>query len=168
MAAALVVRPFAAHEWRLLRELRLRALAEAPDAFARTLAEEEGRADETWGRLLAESIASPAACSLVAERGGEPVGLAYGRLADEAPEVAHLYSMWVAPTARRAGVGRALVEAVAAWARGCDARRLVLGVTEGNTAAVRLYEATGFSATAEVTALRAGSPLRVRTMRRML
>jgi len=69
-AAAPRVRPFEAHEWRTLRELRLRALADAPDAFARTLAEKEGRSDAEWSRMLAPSAASASQLSLVAERAG--------------------------------------------------------------------------------------------------
>ena len=37
-------------EWRELRDMRLRALADAPDAFGATLAEEEADPDEAWQR----------------------------------------------------------------------------------------------------------------------
>jgi len=162
---ALRARPFEAHEWQTLRELRLRALADAPDAFARTLAEEEGRSDAEWSRMLAESAASPSQLSLVAERAGRGVGLAYGRLESGAPERAHLYSMWVEPAARRSGAGRALVEAVVSWARSAGARTLVLQVTEGNEPALALYWRAGFVPTDELSPLRPGSALRVRALR---
>jgi len=71
--------------------------------------------------------------------------------------VAHVYAMWVAPDARGAGVGRALLDAVAGWARdrGCD--HLVLSVTDSNEIARRVYEAYGFVDTGERRALREGS-----------
>jgi ribosomal protein S18 acetylase RimI-like enzyme len=161
----LCVRPLRAHEWQTYRDLRLGALADAPDAFARTLAEEQGRSDAEWSQMLSASTGSPSQISLVAEWGERPVGLAYGRLAAEDPEIAHLYSMWVAPSARRSGVGRALVGAVVAWARSAKARTLVLQVTEGNAPAATLYERAGFARTEQRSALRAGSALQVRTMR---
>jgi ribosomal protein S18 acetylase RimI-like enzyme len=74
--------------------------------------------------------------------------------------MAHVYAMWVAPDARGAGVGRALLDAVADWAsdRGCH--RLVLSVTESNEVARRVYEAYGFTDTGERRALREGSDLK--------
>jgi ribosomal protein S18 acetylase RimI-like enzyme len=143
-------------------------LADSPDSFARTLAEEMSRTNEQWADLHAQSIASPSRFSAVAERETRPVGIAYGQLAIEAPDVAHLYSMWVEPSARRSNVGRALVEAVVCWAQSQRARRLVLRVTESNVPALRLYERMGFAATGEVSPLRDGCPLLVRTMIRVL
>ena len=52
--------------------------------------------------------------------------------------------MWVAPEARGAGVGAALVEATARWAPGRGATTLRTSVTIGNDAAARLYARTGF------------------------
>jgi ribosomal protein S18 acetylase RimI-like enzyme len=67
--------------------------------------------------------------------------------------------MWVAPDARGAGVGRALLDAITDWARdrGCD--RLVLSVTETNEIARRAYGACGFIDTGERRVLREGSDL---------
>jgi pimeloyl-ACP methyl ester carboxylesterase len=67
MSAAATVRAFEPHEWRTYRELRLRALADAPDAFASTLAEEQRRSDAGWSEMLAASAASSSQISLVAE-----------------------------------------------------------------------------------------------------
>lgn len=164
MDSDVTVRPFEHQEWPLLRDLRLMALADSPDAFARTWAEERRFDDAEWKRRLAEAAAVRWQLSLLAERAGAPAGLAHGRLEDDGSDIAHLYSMWVAPEARRAGVGRALVRAVVAWARGAGARRLLLGVTEGNGPAARLYASAGFVRTGERRALREGSDLLVETM----
>jgi ribosomal protein S18 acetylase RimI-like enzyme len=167
-AIRFAVRAFDAHEWRTLRDLRLRALADAPDAFSRTLAEEEQRPDHEWAKQIELSARSQSQLSLLAEQDGKAVGLAYARLDPEAPETAHLYSMWVAPEARRVGVGLALVEAVIAWARTRGAVRLVLRVTQGNTAAESLYARAGLRFTGETESLRPGSPRQTRTMARDL
>jgi ribosomal protein S18 acetylase RimI-like enzyme len=57
--------------------------------------------------------------------------------------------MFVRPQARGHGVGEALVDAVAVWARGKDAKSVHLWVTETNKPAIRLYERCGFTATPE-------------------
>ena len=62
---------------------------------------------------------------------------------------ADLVSMWVRPSARGLGVGEALVEAAASWARARDFGSLSLWVTESNAPARRLYERCGFTPTGE-------------------
>jgi [ribosomal protein S18]-alanine N-acetyltransferase len=49
----------------------------------------------------------------------------------------------------RRGAGRALVDAVLAWAAERGAERVRTSVTEGNAAATRLYAAAGFADTGE-------------------
>nr|WP_254451033.1 GNAT family N-acetyltransferase [Aeromicrobium stalagmiti] len=74
----------------------------------------------------------------VAYDDGVPVGMAAGDV--EGDRVA-LISMWVAPEARRQGIGRGLIAAVVRWAAG---RELSLRVIDGNTPAITAYEAAGF------------------------
>lgn len=58
---------------------------------------------------------------------------------------AMINGMWVDPSHRRMGIGRALLEAVMTWAKEQGAQRLELGVSEGNTPAIHLYEQLGFA-----------------------
>lgn len=51
----------------------------------------------------------------------------------------------VAPTARRRGLGRSLVEAAMARARSCGAAQAFLEVRAGNAAARALYASLGFA-----------------------
>jgi ribosomal protein S18 acetylase RimI-like enzyme len=55
-----------------------------------------------------------------------------------------LEDLYVAPEARREGVGRTLVEAVAARARERGCRRVELDVNSENPAAMALYRSLGF------------------------
>lgn len=144
MTPVVKVRVVTADDWALWRELRLAALAEAPYAFGSRLADWQGTGDreEHWRARLA----MPGSRSLVAVRGGEPVGMASGVPTAEAG-VVELISMWVRPSARGQGVGDVLVRAVEQWAREVGARELRLAVAEGNPAAAALYQRHGFQRT---------------------
>ncbi|HEY0364719.1 MAG TPA: GNAT family N-acetyltransferase, partial [Solirubrobacteraceae bacterium] len=129
------MRRLRAHEAELLRDVRLRALRDAPMAFGSNLAREEGYAPEKWERWAAESATGERQAIFIAE---PAAGMASGVIDAEEPALAHLYAMWVAPEARGSGAGRALVEAVVAWATERGAKRLTTSVTEGNAAGAAL------------------------------
>lgn len=160
------VRSARPNEWRRVRDLRLRALADSPDAFGSTFERERAHAKRDWLRWI--SGWEGGVNRLVVAVDGEAwIGMAVGsRTGDE--ERAHLYAMWVDPRSRGAGVGRRLVEAVLAWAEAEEATEIELGATAINRAAVVFYERLGFADTGERHALRDGSPLEVVVMRRGL
>lgn len=141
------VRHFTAEQWTELRDLRLRALAEAPAAFGSTLADALALPESEWRSRAADSEAGTARRTFVAEVNGRLCGSAAGIADPEAPDDVALVGMWVEPAARGAGVGRALVEAVAAWAADTGRQRLVLWVVEENAAARALYRHAGFQET---------------------
>ena len=159
------VRTLAADEWRTYKNLRLAALADSPDAFSSTLAEEAGWLDADWARRFAASVDSREDLPLVAEIRGEPIGLAWGRIEPSCPDVAALYHMWVAPGHRGMGAGHMLLAAVIAWATARNASFLNLDVTCGDRPARRLYERAGFKAVGHPEPLRPGSELLVQSMR---
>ena len=58
-----------AGDWARYRDIRLRALADTPNAFARTLLEEQAFSEEKWrSRLSGEGLV------VVAEAGGQDAG----------------------------------------------------------------------------------------------
>ena len=138
------VRRLGADEADLLRALRLRALGDAPMAFGSTLAREETYGPEQWERWAAASATGEQQAIFIAE---PACGMASGVIDDEDPALAHLYAMWVAPEARGSGAGRALLDAVVAWATDRGAERLVTSVTDGNATAAALYAGAGFADT---------------------
>lgn len=133
-------------DWRLWRELRLAALAEAPHAFGSTLADWQGDADreQRWRDRL-ELTGSH---NIVAFLDGHPVGMASGVASAEAGFV-EVISMWVHPRARGRGVGDRLLAEVEGWAREVGAAVVRLGVTEGNQPAAALYTRNGYGFTGE-------------------
>jgi GNAT superfamily N-acetyltransferase len=161
---SLVVRKFAPDEWRLYRDVRLRALEESPSAFGSTYAHEVQRADDHWVERLARGATSARDLPLIAEVDGEPAGLAWARVDEDVPALVHLYQMWVAPGRRKQGVGRALLNAAVSWARATGADTLALDVTIGNDAAHGLYERAGFTPVGDPKPLRPGSLVQSRSM----
>lgn len=159
------VRRLGADEWRAYRDLRLRALADAPDAFASTLITEQQHADSHWQERVSSASSSPWTLPLVAEEGDELVGLAWARIDPSVSHLAHVYQMWVAPASRGSGCGAMLLQAILRWAREAGARSVLLHVTEGNGAAARLYSSAGFQPAGEPQPLRPGSHLLSQPMR---
>lgn len=144
------VRALRADEAPLFKELRLRALADSPDAFAQTLADARSQPDSYWANLTRSVSAPGDQIMFVAE--------ATGRLG----------GMWVDPEARGRGAGRALLGAVVAWARAGGLGTLELWVTEGNSPAASLYRASGFRDTGRRDVLPSNPALRTVQMARPL
>ena len=94
----------------------------------------------TYGLLAVTGVVSGAGAG--AAHDPQPAGFA---LARGAVDEAEILSLGVAPAARRAGLGRALVTALLAQAADHGARRLFLEVAEDNHAALGLYGALGFT-----------------------
>jgi ribosomal protein S18 acetylase RimI-like enzyme len=127
-------------DWERVRDIRLRALADAPFAYGSRLEEERNRPESFWRERLERDRAA----TFLALDGEETIGLVRSAIEPEDATSAELVSMWVAPQARSQGVGRQLVAVVVEWARHHDAVSVKLWVTETNAAARRLYEACGF------------------------
>ena len=86
----------------------------------------------------------------LALRDGTPVGYAFTVLHDGsddtfplAPRYAELYTLAVAPEARRAGIGTALLDAVDATLNDLGITSLTVAVMADNEAAIRLYQRRG-------------------------
>jgi RimJ/RimL family protein N-acetyltransferase len=138
-----LVRQLMPDDWKTLREVRLAALADAPDAFLMTYADAVGLDEEQW------RIRTTRSDMFAAFVGGEAVGLVglYGP--NEAGDHT-LIAMWVAPALRGTGVAGALIEAVAQRAAASGAPSVRLEVAPGNARAERVYARHGFVPTDEV------------------
>jgi RimJ/RimL family protein N-acetyltransferase len=126
---------------------RLRGLAECPTAFASSHEEERDTPLDVVAGRLAAGADSAVVGAFAAD--GALVGVA-GLYRERHRKLAHkatLWGMYVAPEARRGGVGRLLVERTLAHAFGpMGLRQVNLGVNAANAPALALYEATGFRA----------------------
>jgi GNAT superfamily N-acetyltransferase len=126
-----------------LRDLRLRSIADSPDAFGQPLSEARGRPQKEWQRSARQSSRGDHRTWLIAEADERPIGLVQGRR--RRPSTLLLFSMWVDPALRRLGVGRTLIESLEAWGRGWGATETILWVYGANAAAIHFYRDLGFT-----------------------
>jgi GNAT superfamily N-acetyltransferase len=138
------VRRVGPEDWAVLRDLRLRALSDAPSAFASTYETERLLTDDQWRERLTRA----GRVSLIAFVGDQPVGIAGGFVADAG--YAEVVSMWVVPAARGRGVGDALVAEALRWAGEQNVPEARLWVTRRNDVAERLYVRHGFERNGDV------------------
>ena len=140
-----LVRETMTDEWQTLRDIRLAALQDAPDAFLSTYAEQIVLQEADWRRVI--SHGGTFLAYLPDDDVSKPTGVVSGH--QEVSDTVELVSMWVRPYARGYGVGEALIAAVTGWAKAKNVASVHLWVMEENKYARMLYERCGFSSTEE-------------------
>lgn len=128
-----------------LMSLRREALETEPLAFGSSPADDRFRSREFVENTLADSHDQAVFGCIEA---GDLVGIFGVMRGSKVKErhKAHAWGMYVAPAARRKGVGRALLNVAIEQARGwAGVEQLQLSVTESAIAARALYESAGFT-----------------------
>ena len=140
-APPFVVRRLTAGDADAYRALRLESLSRHPEAFGAAYADDARRAPSEWRERLASSAI------FGAFKAGALIGTAglFRNSAEKTRHKAVLVGVYVQDEARGDGLGRALVEAVIAEARG-EVEQLLASVNATNVGARRLYEDLGFEA----------------------
>jgi ribosomal protein S18 acetylase RimI-like enzyme len=137
-------------DWVTFREIRLRSLADSPDAFASTLEREQAFTEDDWRRRLSGPVYT------VTDPDPDPV--AVGGLFDDG-DAHHVWGMWTDPAHRGRGHARRILDALIG--HGVEA---VLDVNVTNTGARAAYERYGFVGTGTFEPLRPGSDQRMEQM----
>jgi GNAT superfamily N-acetyltransferase len=132
----IAITSISSNDWIHWRDMRLRALEDAPQAFCSSLRDWQGKDEPTWRRQLVE-----VSLNLIATVDGTDAGMVSAMACEGEVE---LLSMWVAPRARGRGVGDALVDSVVAWTKSQGTTRLILRILDGNVRAETLYARHGF------------------------
>ena len=139
----IVVTPITLTNLPTFKETRLRALQDAPSAFGSTYTRESQLKDEEW-KTRVTRWDGEAGVGFLAFDEAIACGIAGSYLTPNDPSRAHLISIWTAPSHRQRGIGRMLVDEVAAWARRRGAAALHLLVTSTNADATLFYQHLGF------------------------
>ena len=140
---AVSIRRIKPDEWPLLRDVRLRSLLDSPDAFGQRYDDAAAMPDDEWIKIARTSSAGARRAWFLARDATDAVvGVVQARR--RPPADCLLFSMWVAPEARRVGVGAALVDAVDHWGGTWNAARIILWVIATNEGATRFYDRIAF------------------------
>lgn len=137
------IRAVSSDNWQDIREIRLRSLADAPNAFSSTFSR-ESEYDEARCRDLAVT----GRWFVVDDDGLAGVAVGVGGWSGD-PKRRELVGMWVAPPHRQRGIARQLLDQVKAWAPSQGATTLSLGVREGNEQALTAYLSMGMRLSGE-------------------
>jgi ribosomal protein S18 acetylase RimI-like enzyme len=143
------VRRLGPDDWELFREIRLRSLADSPDAFSSTLEREQAFTEDDWRRRLTGPVYAVT----------DPGPVAVGGLFDQ-DGVLTVWGMWTDPAHRGRGHARRILDALIAPDVEAE-----LHVNTANAAARTAYERYGFVGTGDLEPLRPGS---VQQMERMV
>ena len=142
------VRRLGPDDWEAFREIRLRSLADCPDAFGSTFAREDAFTEDDWRQRVSGVVYAVT----------DPGPVAVGGLFDH-DGIGQIWGMWTAPDHRRRGHARTILDAVTPLAS-----RVQLHVNTTNGDARLVYERYGFVGTGEVEPLRPGSDQRMELM----
>lgn len=135
-------------DWVVVRDLRLQALSDAPEAFGSSYEREAAFGDDVW----TDRLGNAANATLLCETEREKCGMVT-LVRDEDEQLrGRLVGMWVAPPFRRSGAADLLVRSVLRIAHDLGMSNVRLHVAEGNVRAERLYARHGFSRTGETLA----------------
>jgi ribosomal protein S18 acetylase RimI-like enzyme len=145
------IRAVRAGEGTRLRELRLRALRDAPEAFFRSLAAEEAVPAEEWEQWADDPEHNRV--MFVADEGGEWLGMAGCSLRGDEDGTLDATGLWVVPHARGRSIGERLIDVRMEWGRAHGARTMEVAITEINDIVIALYRKVGFAPTGRRRAL---------------
>jgi ribosomal protein S18 acetylase RimI-like enzyme len=140
---AVSIRRIKPEEWSALRDVRLRSLLDSPGAFGQTHETAAALPEDEWVSVAKTSAAGNRRTWFIARDESDAVlGVVQARR--RPPDDCLLFSMWVAPEARRLGVGASLVDKVDEWGASWGSKRVILWVIGTNEGAFRFYERIGF------------------------
>lgn len=133
------VRLTEAKDWKLLKQVRLAALSNAPTAFGVNYETTTKYTDEQWQERASATVGPEFWLAFV---DSEPVGMIGGAISRM--NRYNLIGMWVEPRVRGSGIASSLVEAVTSRALQKGFDRIFLDVSPENVRAASFYLKQGF------------------------
>lgn len=140
-ASDFIVRCLQPGEWRLLKTLRLTALACDPQAYWETVDDARARDDVYWNTFASKVTAPEGSRMFLVEHAQTVAAFVFGVKKDG--DEYSVGGLWVDPVHRRKGLGSLLVQQVVAWAR-ADSHAAVIRLWCHTGPALSFYRRNGF------------------------
>lgn len=151
-------------EWQQQRDMRLRMLSEAPEAFGSTTEVDRTFDAEDWQASAQERSTGVAEAMFVATNNERWIGCLIGSRADDDAATVRVWAMWVEPEWRGRGVGYELLGRLPESSRESGYVKMWLKVAATNEDAKRPYERFGFVDTGERSGMRRDPEIPMITM----
>ena len=129
----------------LFKQLRLKALQDAPDAFPSTYEAALRRSAESWREQVESTAQGLDRATFIVFSDNVPIGMAALYREQDKVDVGELLQVWVSPEYRGTKVIWDLMDEIFKWGRENRFQRIIAGVTKGNDRAVKFYTNYGFS-----------------------
>jgi len=140
-----IIRRIRIGEFDLFKQIRLRALKEAPYAFSSTYESALQRSEESWREQADNSAQGSDRATFITFSDDAPVGIAALYRVENQTSVGAMLQVWVAPEHRGTGVARDLIDAIFEWAGENNFRMILSRIRDGNIRAQKFYTKYGFS-----------------------
>jgi RimJ/RimL family protein N-acetyltransferase len=130
-----------------LLALRLEALRRHPEAFAADADKTAAGGETAWAEQIREYGSTQSGAICIAQVMDELIGMS-GIVRGHWQKTAHggtLWGVYVVPDWRGYKIGEAIVNGCIEWAIEHELTVITLGVTDSNLAAIRCYNACGFT-----------------------
>ena len=140
----MLIRKLTPDDWLVYKEIRLRSLEEAPQAFESSLLEESNFTEHVWRSRLECKASSFCMGGFTDNKLQAIVGFRQGHKL-KTRHKSYVWGLYVLPEQRTAGLGLSLMKVVINEFNGLfDISSMHLTVTSNNLAAIHLYQKLGF------------------------
>jgi ribosomal protein S18 acetylase RimI-like enzyme len=139
----MVIRRIKIGESNLYKEIRLRALLDAPYAFSTTYESALKRSTESWEKQ-ANDAAQGSDRALFFVINEKPVGLSALYRSSNNQQLGEIKQVWISPEYRGKGIADNLLLELINWGKANDYKLIEANVIKGNERAIRFYEKNGF------------------------
>jgi RimJ/RimL family protein N-acetyltransferase len=131
-------------EGELYKQMRLKALQEAPYAFSSTYKSAASRTEGSWNEQADGTARESDRAAFIAFCSDEPIGIAALYRHPEGSESGEVLQVWVAPAFKGKRAAFDLLNAVFQWGAENGFREIVATITKENMGALKFYRKYGF------------------------
>ena len=138
----IIVKELTIDDWQDLKDIRLYALQESPNAFGGSYDEAIEFDDDKWRSYFAYKEGKSVLYGLY--DGCKIVGLGNARISNNTPLKSHFYMGYIHPLYRGLGLSRKLYQARIEWSENNKATEIEVNNRESNKAATAMNQSFGF------------------------